>query len=144
MKNLFTLIVIAAIIGLAMLKGTTIPLKKAPAIAPQLTDKGEEENIPWLGRIQVLNGCGTGGVAHLMAEFLRKNNFDVKNIDNAENWNYPETLVISRITDTTIASQVAEALNTSNMVLIKNQEELYDVTVIVGPDYRERIKNMTE
>ena len=142
MKNFFTLIVIAAIIGLAMLKGTTIPLKKRPAAKPQITETGETENIPWLGRIQVLNGCGTGGVAHLMAEFLRKNNFDVKNIGNAENWNYPETLVISRINDTTIASQVAASLNTSNMILIKNEEELYDVTVIVGPDYRERIKSM--
>ena len=144
MKNFFTLFVIAGIIGLAMLKGTTIPIKNVPSAPPRTTEKGEEENIPYLGRVQVLNGCGTGGVAHAMAEFLRKNNFDVKNIGNAENWNYPETLVISRINDTTIASQIADALNTPNMVLIKNEEELYDVTVIVGPDYRERIKDMAD
>ena len=87
-----------------------------------------------------ISGCGTKGVAHLMADHLRKNNFDVKNIGNAEHWNFPETLVISRISDTTIATQVAEVLDSKNMVLIKTKENLYDVTVIVGPDYRERLQ----
>jgi hypothetical protein len=140
MKNFFTLLIITAIIGLAILKGIGMPVAKSPVHATQ-HKKDEDKNIPYLGRIQVLNGCGTDGVAHLLAEYLRRNNFDVKNIGNAENWNYPETLVISRINDTTIASQVATVLNSSNTVLIKNEEESYDVTVIVGPDYRERIRS---
>lgn len=140
MKNFFTLLIIVVIIGLAILKGIGMPVLKASTHSSEHAED-EDRNIPYLGRIQVLNGCGTDGIAHLISEYLRRNNFDVKNIGNAKNWNYPETLVISRINDTTIASQVATVLNSSNLVLIKNEEESYDVTVIVGPDYRERIRS---
>jgi len=140
MKNLFTLLLIALCIGLAILKGTSVPMTPPPSAA-KAAPAASTADVPYIGRIQVLNGCGTGGSAHLVAEFLRKNNFDVKNIGNADNWNYPETLIISRTGDTTIATQVAGVLHTGNMVMIRNNEETnYDVTVIVGPDYRERIR----
>ena len=135
MKNFFLLAVIVLIIGFSIFKGVTLSKLHPPDVP-----KDVHPPVPYLGRIQVLNGCGTEGVAHLMANHLRKNHFDVKDISNAGNWNYPETLVLSRINDTTIASQVAETLHTKNMILLKNQEDLYDVTVIVGPDYRERIR----
>ncbi len=135
MKNLFTLLMITVFLGVAIWKGTVI-LKRSPPPAQQAF----HTDIPYIGRIQVLNGCGSGGSARIIADYLRKNNFDVKNIGNADNWNFPETLVISRISDTSIALQVMEVLHTKKMALIKNQENLYDVTVIVGPDYRERIQ----
>lgn len=144
MKNLFTLLLIIFCLGLAILKGTSL-VREVPApgntvktIAVSTTDTAD---VPYIGRIQVLNGCGTSGSAHLVAEYLRKHDFDVKNIDNADNWNYPETLIISRTGDTTIAAQVASALHTGNVVMIRNSETTpYDVTVIVGPDYRERLQ----
>ncbi|MBN1757559.1 MAG: LytR C-terminal domain-containing protein [Chitinispirillaceae bacterium] len=140
MKNLFTLLLIALCIGVAILKGTTLseaipPEEKLVATVP------DSSAVPHIGRIQVLNGCGAGGSAHLVAEYLRKNNFDVKNIGNADNWNYPETLVIARTGDTTIATRIAKALHTGNLVMIRTGEETqYDATVIVGPDYRERMQ----
>jgi hypothetical protein len=141
MKNLFTLLLIALCIGLAILKGTSVPMTPPPSVPAAAPKAASTADVPYIGRIQVLNGCGTGGSAHLVAEFLRKNNFDVKNIGNADNWNYPETLIISRTGDTTIATQVAGVLHTGNMVMIRNNEETnYDATVIVGPDYRERIR----
>jgi hypothetical protein len=75
-----------------------------------------------------------------MADYLRRQHFDVKNIGNADNWNFPQTMVISRISDTTIAAQVASVLATNHLVLIRTSENQYDVTVIVGPDYRERMQ----
>ncbi len=141
MKNLFTLLLIALCIGLAILKGTSIPMAPPRSVPAAALPAENTPDVPYIGRIEVLNGCGTGGSAHLVAEFLRKNNFDVKNIGNADNWNYPETLIISRTGDTTIATQVAHVLHTGNMVMIRNNEETnYDVTVIVGPDYRERLQ----
>ena len=144
MKNLFTLLLIIFCLGLAILKGTAL-VKQVPApgntvktVAVAPTDTTD---VPYIGRIQVLNGCGTSGSAHMVAGYLRKHDFDVKNIDNADNWNYPETLIISRTGDTTIAAQVAAALHTGNVVMIRNSETpRYDVTVIVGPDYRERLQ----
>jgi hypothetical protein len=133
MKNFFIFCIIAAITGFAIIKGVTIqqPVRMKPVALP---------NIPYIGRIQILNGCGSGGAAHLMADYLRKNNFDVKNIDNADSWNFQETLVISRTHDTIIAHQIAVVLSTDNTILIRNPENTYDVTVIVGNDYRERIE----
>lgn len=135
MKNFIILIVIAAAIGLSMLKGAAF-LRQSPLSSP--TECATV--IPSIGRVQVLNGCGSGGSARVMADFLRRKKFDVKNIGNADNWNFPQTMVIARVSDTSVATQVAAALTTNHMVLIRTSENLYDVTVIVGPDYRERMQ----
>jgi hypothetical protein len=135
MKNLIILIAISSITGLSMLKGAAV-LRQLPPSA----DTRYSTVIPSIGRVQVLNGCGSGGSARVMADFLRRKHFDVKNIGNADNWNFPQTMVISRVSDTSVAAQVAAALTTTHMVLIRTSENLYDVTVIVGPDYRERMQ----
>jgi hypothetical protein len=140
MKHLLTLLIIVLLSGLAVLKGNILLKTASPAGTAVATPTPSSPVVPYIGRVQVLNGCGAGGSAHRIAEFLRKNHFDVKNIGNADNWNYPETLIIARTGDTTIAAQVAEVLNTKNMVMIRNQEKTFDVTVIVGPDYRERVQ----
>lgn len=127
-STIITLLCIALVIGFfrnhpAALK---IPRETAPA-------------VPCIGRIQVLNGCGINGAANRVTDFLRQKKFDVKSTDDAETWNYPHTLVISRTADMTIARQVAAALGTDRCVLMRNNDSTYNVTVIVGPDYAERI-----
>ena len=134
MGNLFTLLAICLVLGISMIIGTT----GKPPSAPQ--EKKIISNIPNIGSIEILNGCGIEGAANRVADFLRSKNYDVKNIGNADTWNYPYTLVISRIQDTTVASQISKSLNTDKMVLIRNIEKLYDVTVFVGPDFGERIQ----
>ncbi|MBN1577472.1 MAG: LytR C-terminal domain-containing protein [Chitinispirillaceae bacterium] len=136
MRNVVALLAIAVIIGFSIHKGTALQKRAAPSspAAP-----ARQSDVPSIGRIEVLNGCGSGGSARIMADYLRKKHFDVKYIGNADNWNFTETLVVSRVADTSIALQVAAALDTKNMVLIRTPENLYDVTVIVGPDYRERL-----
>lgn len=135
MKNIIILFLFTVVAGLAILKGSSYTYKIPVKQQIETTDR-----IPYIGRLQILNGCGIGGAAHTVAEYLRFHNFDVKNIGNAENWNFTETLIISRFIDTTIAQQVALALLSKNMVLIRTQETRYDVTVIVGNDYRERMQ----
>ena len=93
-----------------------------------------------MGRIEVLNGCGIEGAAGKVANFLRSKNFDIKSTANADIWNYPFTIVVSRSLDTTIASQVAAALKTDKMVVIRSNDNLHDVTVFIGPDFGERIQ----
>ncbi|KMQ50901.1 hypothetical protein CHISP_2252 [Chitinispirillum alkaliphilum] len=98
-----------------------------------------DSTIPHIGSIEVLNGCGVEGAANRMADFLRSRQFDVKNIDNAPSWNYPYTMVISRTQDLAVAEKIAESLNTDKLVIIRTNENIYDVTVITGPDFGERI-----
>jgi len=88
----------------------------------------------------VLNGCGISSAATATADFLRDHSFDVKNIGNAPTWNYPFTMVVSRSADMTVAGQISEALRTDKLILLRNGGDMYDVTVILGPDFEERIQ----
>jgi hypothetical protein len=101
---------------------------------------GLRENVPHIGSIQVLNGCGMEGAATRMAEFLRARNFDVKDIGNASSWNHQSTMIISRSANMSLANEIERVLRTGKVVMIRNNEQLYDVTVITGPDFEERIK----
>ena len=103
-------------------------------------EKKSAQVVPFLGQVQVLNGCGAHGAADEMTDFLRANHFDVKFAGNAANWNFPFTLVISRTPDMTIARKIARALKTDHCLLIRNNDRTYDATVVIGPDYGERIK----
>jgi|WetSurMetagenome_2_1015567.scaffolds.fasta_scaffold00025_57 hypothetical protein len=109
--------------------------------APQKTEE-PRENVPYphIGRIQVLNGCGIDGAGKTVADFLRTKKFDVKNTSGAKTSNYSETLVISRVKNQGVAQQVAHALGIPSVVLIRNGDEMYDVTVYVGADFREHVR----
>lgn len=143
MRNILTLLFLCAVFTAAILKGMEILGEQGESRPHNSRPEKSAEpvaSIPYIGRIQVLNGCGGAGSARIVAGYLREKKFDVKQIGNAENWNFPRTLVISRTLDTTIATAVADALGTDNRVLIRNGDEMYDVTVIVGLDYRELIE----
>lgn len=96
--------------------------------------------VPDIGSIELLNGCGAEGAANMVADYLRTNNFDVKYIGNADTWNYPFTMVISRNRNDSIANQVARVLHTDKVVKIRKSDNSYDVTVVIGPDYGEKIQ----
>lgn len=96
--------------------------------------------VPSIGRIQVLNGCGVPGAADRMTDFLRARKFNVANTGNASSWNYPSTLVVSSSKNLTVAGLIAAALRTDHLVLMRKEDHAYDVTVIIGPDWEERIK----
>jgi hypothetical protein len=133
----FTLCVIliaAMIIGMQRNKGHVSEPVKAQASV-------ENVNIPSIGSIQILNGCGAAGAANKVADFLRKNGFDVKNKGNASTSNYTFTVVVSRKKDMSIARQVARSLSTDKVILMRNNnsDEIYDVTVFIGSDFQERI-----
>jgi hypothetical protein len=100
----------------------------------------EQYNIPHIGSIQVLNGCGKDGAANRMADFLQSKKFDVKDKGNAPSFNYPATMIISRTADMSLANEIEKFLKTGHVVFIRTNEQLYDVTVIAGPDFEDRMK----
>lgn len=139
MKNLSILILLTIATGILILIGTMIADEPQKTVIRQ-TKTESSQPVPHLGSIELLNGCGTDGAARQVANYLRSKSFDVKSIGNATQMNHDSTLVISRVTDTTMASKVASALGTQKMTLILNDNKLYDVTVIIGLDYKERIQ----
>jgi hypothetical protein len=150
-KNLPSLLSIIAVLFTALIIGIfrspdrlktpqragpqTVLQEKNPPLQEQIA-----ENVPSIGRIQVLNGCGIDGAADKMTDFLRTKKFNVANTGNASSWNYQFTMVVSHTKDMAIARQIAQALSTSHMVLMRKEDRPYDVTVIIGPDYEERIR----
>lgn len=133
-------ITVFAAINAVLLTALLIGVCNNPAATTHKQTAPEDTNVPCIGKIQVLNGHGGEGAADDVAGFLRAKKFDVINIGNAPSWNYPFTLVISRTKDMTIAQLVAGALKTDRVVLVRNEERAYDVTVIIGHDYKERTK----
>jgi len=97
-------------------------------------------SVPSNGSVQVLNGCGAEGAANRVADFLRAKGFDVKDIGNASTWNHQSTMIISRSADMGLANGIEKLLKTGKVVLIRNGDSMYDVTVVAGPDFEERIK----
>ena len=72
--------------------------------------------------------------------FLRERGFDVVNIDNADHFEYRETVVLDRRgTDgpSEAARAVGNALGTQYVLLQRNDDRLVDVSVVIGKDYDE-------
>jgi hypothetical protein len=140
-KNLLIFLFINSILlvaaGIGIFRHRHTP---APAIDRTAVQDTANVQVPCIGNIQVLNGCSGEGAAAKVRDFLRSKNFDVKNTGNAASFNYPFTFVIARKKDMTIARNIAKALKTNHLVLIRSEDQPYDATVVIGPDYGERIK----
>jgi hypothetical protein len=135
MNNLILLVIICLTCAISVYVGTT----KLGMVENNRTTK-KAVVIPDIGRIELLNGCGAEGAANKVADYLRSNNFDVKYVGNADTWNYPFTMVITRGKDDSIANQVAKILKTDKLVKIRDNDNSFDVTVVIGPDYGEKIQ----
>ena len=96
--------------------------------------------IPSIGSIELLNGCGIRGAATAVRDYLREKGFDVKKVEDAPDWNYRETVVVSRTRDMSTANMVGKALHTGNVTFIRNDSRLFDVTLFIGRDYQKLIK----
>ena len=87
--------------------------------------------------VEVLNGCGTNGVAKEVGRYLRSRGFDVLTIGNAPTFNYPETIVIDRVGNRKMVDLVGDALGVQNRIqqIIPDPFRIEQVTVIVGRDH---------
>ena len=88
-------------------------------------------------QVEVLNGCGIGGVADRFTDFLRTNSFDVVNVGNYVSFDVDECLVIDRTGNIANAYKVAKALHIKNENVIQqlNKDYFLDVSIVVGRDY---------
>lgn len=90
--------------------------------------------------IEVLNGCGVKGMAGSFSEFFRENKIDVLISDDANHYNYTNTLVISRTGNIQILSKVVSLLgfdikDKNHILNVPDSDSNVDLTVIIGSDY---------
>jgi len=85
----------------------------------------------------VMNGCGTKGVAERFTDFLRTRNVDVVNTGNYISFDIDKTIVVDRSGNIANAHHIAEMLgvNKRNVIQQLNDDYFLDVTIIIGQDY---------
>ena len=91
-------------------------------------------------QIEILNGCGTPGIAAKFSQFLREKRVDVVRSENADHFEYEKTILIQRTENVNGMQHVADALKFD----IKNPDQVItsvdpnldvDLTLIIGKDY---------
>ena len=113
----------------------TFPKIDPRPLAIEVYQKNPIQNI----KVEVLNGCGLKGIAARTADFLRANHVDVVRSDNADHYDYPNTVIISRNENVESLKAVSRsfgvALDDKTHILTDPDESLgVDVTVILGKD----------
>jgi len=113
--------------------GMNVPyLKNEPA------EPIQSDSLKTKIRVEVLNGCGTTGIADKLTDYLRRCSFDVVNIGNYRSFEVETSIIIDRTGNIYYAEQVALAMGLSeeNIISQVNKEYLLDVSVILGKDYQ--------
>tara|TARA_B100001750_G_C15466916_1_gene577567 strand:- start:858 stop:1352 length:495 start_codon:yes stop_codon:yes gene_type:complete len=90
-------------------------------------------------QLEVLNGCGTKGVAILFTNFLRSNGYDVINFKNAENFNFNKTKIIIHKHDAkNFVNEIIDILALDSKQIEYNFDKniFYEMTLIIGSDYK--------
>jgi hypothetical protein len=84
-------------------------------------------------RVEVLNGSGQAGAGSAVADRLRAEGFEVVTVRNADRFDYPRTLVVSRTEEFARARAVHRAIGGAQLLRQRAQVD-WDVTVVVGRD----------
>ena len=91
-------------------------------------------------KVEILNGCGIKGIAAKTSDFLRsKHRIDVVRSDNADKFDYSQTLIIGRNEELDKILSVSKAFdisvnNSSQIQHIPDEALGVDVTIIIGKD----------
>ncbi|MBU4175312.1 MAG: LCP family protein [Actinobacteria bacterium] len=89
-------------------------------------------------RLEVLNGCGVPGIGENVAAAIDMNSFEVVSSANANNFDYPETVIIIYSEDRDIIAAAEKLQNELEVGRIESHPQVHDmsdITVIVGKDY---------
>lgn len=94
--------------------------------------------------VELLNGSGINGAGRKIATYLRKLNYDVLFIDNADNQNYKETILYDRSGDIKQAEKLGDILGTDNVFTRKDPDSYVEVTVILGKSISVKLKEIKQ
>lgn len=88
-------------------------------------------------QIDVLNGCGTGGVGSQMTDFCRAHGYDVVEMGNYKNFALMNTVIIDRSGKPEQARLLAMKAGVSpkNIVQQFSDDHLVTASIVIGKDY---------
>jgi len=114
------------------------PTEALPAAAPTVEPVAEETTPPAAtgGKLQVLNGSGTPGLALKAKEKLEQSGYEVVATSNASR-SYAKTTVFYQEGHLDLATQVAALLGASKVEAApSNLDKDIGVTAVIGADYK--------
>ena len=89
------------------------------------------------GRVEILNGAGTPGLAKLATEKLREAGFDVVQFGNARK-RTDTSSVLDRVGNPELATSVGRALGIGRVETVIDTTRFVDATVIIGKDWTQK------
>ena len=112
-----------------------------PSAAKIPVQEKEEEALspatPHPVRIEVLNGCGLGGIAKRTADFLQLKGYDIRDYKNADRSNYEKTSIIVRSGNKSHGEALASTISFPVELIVMDPDPNLidvDVTLILGKD----------
>lgn len=87
-------------------------------------------------RVVVFNGAGVPGIAGVAAQELIRAGFRVVDTKNADKFSYKKTTIIVQRGPATKGKEIATVLRVGEVVNKPAEQDVADVLVIVGKDYR--------
>ena len=87
-------------------------------------------------RIEVLNGTGQAGLANKVAATMRRRGIDVFRVENADHFDYAETILLTRRSGIDTGA-LAREVGCPNVVEQLKREAFVDASLIIGGDYEE-------
>ncbi len=95
-------------------------------------------------QLEVLNGCGTQGVAKIFSEKLKRHKYDVVNSGNylkngKTYWKVLKTKIVDNTGNRENAEKLAEILGIDSKYIESKitPSPIADITVVIGKDYRD-------
>ncbi len=104
-----------------------------------LFEKGEqpENKTSHIIQVEVLNACGTAGLADKFTDLLRSKKFDVVKTGNFASFDIDNSFVIDRVGNKDYAYSLADSIGIpkSNVIQQFNKNYYLDVTLVIGKDF---------
>jgi hypothetical protein len=119
------------------------PDRSTPATSSKQKEKPAEPQpilkpVKQKMQVEVLNGCGTAGIAAVVTDFLRESDVDVIYSGNFNRFDIDQSMVLDRVGDKDNAEKIAGILGIEDEQVKTeiNPNRQLDVTVILGKDYQ--------
>jgi hypothetical protein len=90
--------------------------------------------------VEILNGCGVPGLAGKISDYLRSQQMDVVRSENADHYNYDQTILILRNENSDGLKIIAKSfgidiMDENRIKHIPDDQLNVDITVIIGSDF---------
>jgi maleate cis-trans isomerase len=110
----------------------------APPVSATIDNSIAKSNAQEVIQVNILNACGTKGLASKAKDYLRARGFDVVEIGNSEEMTN-NSQIIDRLGDIKSAKQVAYALGIRDTMItsVIDSNMFLRATIIIGSDYQD-------